>query len=63
MTNTCFTHVEITMAYLPFSLAQSLTDPTRLSQSQVHNTESNDYVLSILLDTYNCAVLNSFEIM
>ena len=40
MTNTCFTNVEITMAYLPYSPAQSLTDPTRLSQNQAHNIES-----------------------
>jgi hypothetical protein len=40
MTKTCFTNVEVTMAYLPYSPSQSLTDPTRLSQRQVHNTES-----------------------
>jgi len=36
MTNTCSTYVEITMAYLPCSPAQSLTDQIRLSQSHVH---------------------------
>jgi hypothetical protein len=52
------------MAYLPCFPAQSLIDPTRLSQGQVHKTKSQiiTYVLSILLDTYNCAVLNSTEI-
>jgi hypothetical protein len=40
MTNIYFTNVEITMAYLRYSPAHSLTDPTRLSQSQLHNAKS-----------------------